>query len=108
MTVPRLRADARQHRRHQHALPRLRAVTAPKRLIADQAYDAESLRRWLKERRIKAVIPSTVTRTKPSPLHRQAYRRRNQIERLFCRLKNWRRPATRYDRSPRTILPHSR
>ncbi|MFC7555952.1 transposase [Pseudoroseomonas wenyumeiae] len=54
----------------------------------DKAYDAESLRRWLKERRIKAVIPSTATRAKPFPLHRQAYRRRNQIERLFCRLKN--------------------
>jgi transposase len=31
------------------------------------------------------------------PLDRQAYRRRNQIERLFCRLKNWRRVAIRFD-----------
>ncbi|WP_367617087.1 transposase, partial [Teichococcus vastitatis] len=47
------------------ALPLLGAVTAPRRLIADKAYDAESLRRWLRARRIKAVIPSTATRTKP-------------------------------------------
>ena len=86
------------------ALPLLGAVAAPKRLIADKAYDAESLRQWLKARRIKAVIPSTATRTKPYPLDRQAYRRRNQIERLFCRLKNWRRVATRYDRLAQNFL----
>ncbi|MCI0755781.1 IS5/IS1182 family transposase, partial [Roseomonas vastitatis] len=57
------------------ALPLLGAVTAPRRLIADKAYDAESLRRWLRARRIKAVIPSTATRTKPCPLDQRAYRR---------------------------------
>jgi transposase len=86
------------------ALPLLGAVTAPKRLIADKAYDAESLRRWLKARRIKAVIPSTATRTRPYPLDRRIYRCRNQIERLFCRLKNWRRVATRYDRLAQNYL----
>ena len=82
----------------------MEAVARPKRLIADKAYDAERLRRWLAARRIKAVIPSTASRTVPYPLDRRAYRRRNQIERLFCRLKNWRRIATRYDRLARNYL----
>ncbi|SHI67999.1 Transposase DDE domain-containing protein [Roseomonas rosea] len=86
------------------ALPLLQAAARPRRLIADKAYDAESLRRWLKEGRIKAVIPSTATRTVPYPLDRRAYKRRNVIERLFCRLKNWRRLATRYDRLARNYL----
>jgi transposase len=86
------------------ALPLLQAVARPRRLIADKAYDADSLRRWLKEGRIKAVIPSTATRTVPYPLDRRAYKRRNVIERLFCRLKNWRRLATRYDRLARNYL----
>ena len=86
------------------ALPLLGAVALPKRVIADKAYDAESLRRWLDSRRIKAVIPSTANRTTPYPLDRKAYRRRNLIERLFCRLKNWRRIATRYDRLARNYL----
>ena len=86
------------------ALPLLQAVARPRRLIADKAYDAESLRRWLKEGRIKAVIPSTATRTVPYPLDRRAYKRRNVIERLFCRIKNWRRLATRYDRLARNYL----
>jgi transposase len=76
----------------------LGAVAPPRRLIADKAYDADSLRDWLRVRRIRAVIPSTAARTTPYPLDRAAYRRRNHIERLFCRLKNWRHIATRYDR----------
>jgi hypothetical protein len=60
------------------ALPLLGAVAAPKRLIADRADDAKSLRRWLKERHIKAVIPSTATRTKPYPLDQRAPERRTQ------------------------------
>lgn len=32
------------------------------------------------------------------PFDTQAYKRRNIIERTFCRLKDWRRVATRYDK----------
>lgn len=64
------------------AVPLLKGLSRPKRLIADKAYDAMSLRRWLKRRRIKAVIPSLATRTFPFPLDRRAYKRRNVIERM--------------------------
>jgi len=78
--------------------------TRPRRLIADKAYDAEHFRTWLAERRVKAVIPSTASRRTPYPIDRNAYRRRNVIERLFCKLKNWRRIATRYDRSAQNYI----
>ncbi len=55
-------------------------------------------------RRIRAVIPSRTTRTKPFRLDRKAYKRRNLIERFFANLKNWRRIATRYDRLARNYL----
>jgi transposase len=86
------------------AMPLLGAARSPKNLIADKAYDADSLRNWLRFRRIKAVIPSAATRTVPYPLDHAVYRRRNLIERLFCRLKNWRRLAARYDRLARNYL----
>ena len=86
------------------AIPLLETVQPPRCIIADKAYDAMRLRNWLKLRRIKAVIPSTATRYKPFPLDHRAYKRRNRIERLFCRLKNWRRIATRYDRLARNYL----
>ena len=41
------------------------AVEAPKRLIADKAYDAAHFRNWLAQRRINAVIPSTASRRTP-------------------------------------------
>ena len=86
------------------AVPILEDLPRPKRLLADKAYDADRLRTWLKGRQITAVIPSNATRNRPYPLDRSAYRRRNLIERLFARLKNWRRIATRYDRLAQNYL----
>jgi transposase len=86
------------------AIPLLEGLPRPKRLLADKASDAMSLRRWLKRRKIKAVIPSLATRPVPFPLDRKAYKRRNVIERLWSRLKTWRRIATRYDRLARNYL----
>jgi transposase len=86
------------------AAPLLGAVARPKRLLADKAYDADSLRKWLKHRKVKAVVPSTASRRTPYPLDSRAYKRRNLIERMFCKLKNWRRIATRYDRYAQNYL----
>lgn len=86
------------------AIPLLETVATPRRLLADKAYDADSLRNWLTTRNVKAVIPSTASRRTPYPLDRRIYRRRNVIERLFGRLKNWRRIATRYDRHAQNYL----
>ncbi len=82
----------------------LGTVAPPARLLADKAYDADAFRRWLKERDIEPVIPSTAARKRPYRLDQDAYRRRNLIERMFCRLKDWRRIATRYDRLARNYL----
>ncbi|HEV8390813.1 MAG TPA: IS5 family transposase, partial [Dongiaceae bacterium] len=70
----------------------------PNRLLADRAYDARSLREQLAERRIKAVIPPNPTRKHPHRYDKTAYKGRNVIERMFCRLKDFRRVATRYDK----------
>jgi putative transposase len=67
-------------------------------LIADRAYDANSLRNWLAQHQIKAVIPPNPTRKHPAKYDVKAYRGRNLIERMFCRLKDFRRIATRYDK----------
>jgi transposase len=58
----------------------------------------------LKARKTKAVIPSRRSRNDPLPLDREAYRQRNVIERMFCRLKDFRRIATRYDKLARNYL----
>jgi transposase len=55
-------------------------------------------RDWLAERRVKAVIPPSSTRKHPRAYDPKAYKSRNLIERMFCRLKDFRRIATRYDK----------
>ena len=79
-------------------------MPAPRRLIADKGYDANSLRRKLAAVRTEAVIPSTRSRKEPIPHDVVACRERNRIERAFCSLKDWRRIATRYDKLARNFL----
>ena len=86
------------------AAPQLLALLPPpSRLLADRGYDANSLRKHLAENGVEAVIPSTQSRKRAIPYDRKAYRQRNKIERAFCRLKDWRRIATRYDKLARNF-----
>jgi transposase len=82
----------------------LSAAGCIKRLIADKASDTNRLRSLLRERGIKAVIPSIARRKPLIPYNREAYRQRNLIERMFARLKDYRRIATRYDKLARNFL----
>ena len=79
-------------------------VTPPRRVLGDKAYDTDAFRAFLQYKKIDAVIPSSARRKRPYPLDQEAYRRRNVIERMFCRLKDWRRIATRYDRLAENFL----
>ena len=72
--------------------------------MADAAYDSDAIRRFLLERGILPVIPNNPTRKNHHPFDRNAYRGRNAIERAFCRLKDFRRIATRYDRRADVFL----
>lgn len=69
-----------------------------KKLLADRGYDADHLRKRLAERQAEAVIPTTTSRKRPIPYDTIAYRQRNTVERLWARLKDYRRVATRYDK----------
>lgn len=82
----------------------LTRVPTPRRLIADRAYDARKLRDWLVERGCEPVIPPNPTRKHPHTYDAEAYKQRNLIERMFCRLKDFRRIATRYDKRVDTFI----
>jgi transposase len=79
----------------------IRGITG---LVADKGYDTDAFRAFLKERRIKTVIPGKSNRKKRIRYDKQAYKGRNVVERCFCRLKDWRRIATRYDKLARNFL----
>ena len=86
------------------AIALLAPLRPPKVCAADTAYDADGLRQFLSERGTTPVIPNNPTRKRIHPFDRDAYRRRNLVERMFCRLKDWRRIATRYDKLARNFL----
>jgi transposase len=73
-------------------------------LLADKAYDTNPFRAVLAGRQIEPVIPSIRRRKPLIPYNKTAYRQRNLIERMFCRLKDFRRVATRYDKLARNFL----
>lgn len=72
-------------------------------LIADKGYDSERLRKALAKRGIASCIPGRANRKVPVVYDMELYKSRNLIERLFGRLKDWRRIATRYDRCAHTF-----
>jgi transposase len=68
------------------------------KLIADRGYDSNAIRAAVQAQGAEVVIPPTRSRKTPIAYDRHAYRARNLVERLWCRLKDWRRIATRYDK----------
>lgn len=73
-------------------------------MLADRGYDADWYREALQDKGIKACIPGRKSRGKPVKYDKRRYKRRNRIEIMFGRLKDWRRVATRYDRCPKVFL----
>ena len=76
-------------------------ATAPgrvRRLIADRGYDADALRQELRSLGTRPIIPGRRTRRRPIRHDVTRYKDRWRIEAAFCRLKDFRRVATRYDR----------
>jgi transposase len=77
---------------------------APERLLGDKGYDSDAIRDDLAGRGIEAVIPPRSNRTTPIEYDREAYKRRNLIERCVNRLKQFRRIAMRYEKTARAYL----
>lgn len=82
----------------------IRRTKAARKLLGDKAYDSAELRQWLKNRGTKAVVPNRSNRKQPFSFDKKSYKQRHRIENAFCRLKDFRRIATRYDRLARNFL----
>jgi transposase len=80
------------------AIGLLGPLPPPRFCAADTAYDSNGLRKFIAERGTEPVIPNNPTRKTKHPFDRKPYKKRNVIERMFSRLKDWRRVATRYDK----------
>lgn len=68
-------------------------------LIADKAFDNNALRAELDTRGATAVIPSKADRKTPIPHDKEMYKWRHLVENFFQRIKEFRRIATRYEKT---------
>lgn len=80
------------------------APSKPRMLLADKGYDSDHIRQSLLLHGILPVIPSKANRREPVPHDRAAYKERNLIERMFNKLKQFRRIATRYDKTRKSFM----
>jgi transposase len=67
-------------------------------LIADKAFDSDAIIADLDTRGAKVVIAQHPRRSVPRPIDREMYKWRHRIENFFCKLKQYRAIATRYDK----------
>jgi transposase len=74
--------------------PRLR----PEAVCADKGFSNLRIRSWCRAHRIACVVPTLSNQHPLAHFDKPAYRKRNCVERLIGRLKQWRRVATRYDK----------
>lgn len=73
-------------------------------VLADRAYDADSLHDLILEQGGEPVIPPRRHRKYQHAYDRIAYKQRWGVEGFFAKLKQWRRIATRYDKLAKNFL----
>jgi len=74
-------------------------------VLADKAYDADKrIIEPLVAAGKQPVIPPKSNRKEPRPYDRELYKARSLIENFFCKLKQFRAIATRYDKTARNFL----
>ena len=73
-------------------------------VVGGRAYDTDAVLEMIRTVGATAVIPSKSNRKSPRPLDRTTYRKRNLIERFIGKIKEFRRVATRYDKTARNFL----
>ena len=73
-------------------------------LVADRGYDAQAVIELVRSRGGCALIPTQKDRKLQRSVDPAIYRQRNLVERFFCKLKHFRRIATRFDKLARNFL----
>ncbi len=85
------------------ALALLEGITG-QALLADKGYDADYIVKAAENMGAKPVIPSRSNAENPRAYDEYLYKERNLIERLFGKLKQFRRIATRYDKTKASFM----
>ena len=80
------------------------AGTEAEVVIGDKGYDSDALVKTIKASGAEAVIPPRSNRKEPRPYDTNRYKDRNLAERFWGLAKQYRRVATRYEKTARNFL----
>lgn len=70
----------------------------------DKGYDSDQFVAWIESQGAVAVIPPRSNRKNPRDYDRHVYKDRQLVERFFAWIKQFRRIATRYDKTDTSYL----
>lgn len=73
-------------------------------VMADTAYDSDQLRQAIAEKGAMAVIPNNPSRSRKHSVDKHLYAQRHLVECCFSKLKQFRRVATRFEKTARNYL----
>lgn len=73
-------------------------------VMADTAYDSAALRQAIADKGAIAVIPNNPSRASKYPIDKHLYAQRHLVECCFSKLKQFRRVATRFEKTARNYL----
>jgi transposase len=82
----------------------LKRVEVVDELIGDKGFDGNDQRQACIDNDVFPNIPNRKNRIDPWPCDMDGYKERNRVERLFCKMKQFRRVATRYEKLKVTFL----
>jgi transposase len=84
--------------------PTLLEGTAPEVVIGDKGYDKKELVDAIEAKGGEAVIPTRKNSTAPRVIDADRYKDRNLVERFWVKIKQYRRVATRYEKTAQNFL----
>lgn len=85
------------------ALPLIEGLPA-EAVMADTAYDSDQIRRAIADKGALAVIPNHPSRASKHPIDLHLYKQRHLVECCIGKLKQFRRVATRFEKTARNYL----
>jgi transposase len=84
--------------------PKLIEQAKGRNFIADKGYDADKVIQAIEHKHMTPVIPSTSNRKTKREIDGHIYKERHLVENFFCKIKRFRRVATRYEKTATNFL----
>lgn len=84
--------------------PKLIEAAQGKNFIADKGYDADKVIEAIEKKEMTPIIPSKTNRKVQRNIDPRLYKERHFVENFFCKIKRYRRVATRYEKTALNYL----